>query len=851
MVKISINGQSAEFDAGTTILDAARQMQIAIPTFCYYPGLSPSGSCRMCLVEIEGQRRLQPACITAIADGMAVQTKSNAAKQALEGNLEFFLSSHPLDCPVCDKAGECELQDQVMDHGPRMGVFVEQKRIFNNRDMPLNDVIIFNANRCIQCVRCVRMCDEVVGAHVLGAIERGNYSQIAGFGDDLKNCDQCGNCIEVCPVGALMNRPYRYKARPWDLQQVDSVCPFCGTGCQFTVEVRDGALVRVRSQQALGLNNETLCARGRFGIDFVNHPDRIKSPMLRQGEALVAVSWDEAAGFLKQAFAGMFDRGKRVGGMISPRLGNEAQFRFQQLMRGVVQTNNIDSFCRWSYAVDRADSPYPVLQDLLRNHYSRQPLTSLLKGDLTLLYGCDVEDENPVSDYLIRRSLTRTANRLYLISPRPLRLEEHAAAAINSIPGDEGLLLAWTLHGIQAQSGDLALGKALPDELLPDLPTAACRRFVDQLTTGLLAANEITLLTGTDLLRTPSVLSGLQLLNNLIQVLKKLGKQVHLQFLHDQCNQMGSWDLGVSPYWLPGAIALSDAAGRAACERHWRMTLPAMPGMDFNQMLDSCIDGQMDCLYLVAEDPLVSTPDRDRVANALDKVNLLIVQDAFMTATAQQADLVLPATSYAETDASYTNNEGRLQQVRGFYPQPEGIKSDCEIFCWMASSLGAELGSSRPEAIQQEIEQQLPAYQGLIEEADSGGRFTRGLTTEQTPAVLVRPVLPPRIKPAGLLLITGNTKSHAGYLTERSPTLCEILAEPYIELNTDQAATLGISEGQRLELQANGYAINANARLNPSLQPGVVFVPGHFSKAQLNRLFKAGEYPCPVTLRIA
>jgi NADH-quinone oxidoreductase subunit G len=803
----------------------------------------------MCLVEIEGQRRLQPACITAIADEMVVQTQSEAVQVATEGNLEFFLSSHPLDCPVCDKAGECELQDAVMDIGPRDGVYVEQKRIFNDNDMPLNDVIIFNANRCIQCVRCVRMCDEVVGAHALGAIERGNYSQIAGFGDDIKNCDQCGNCIEVCPVGALMNRPYRYKARPWDLQLVDSICPFCGTGCQFTAEVRDGELVRVRSQQELGLNNETLCARGRFGIDFVNHSGRISSPMLRQGDGLVTVSWEEAGDFLRQRLAGMFDREDRIGGLISPYQDNETQFRFQQLMRGVFQTNNLDAFCRWSYPVESEASPYPVLFELLRTHYSRKALPELLKSDLVFLCGSDVEDENPVSDYLIRRSLAQTPTRFFTLSPRPMRLEQSATASTHCVPGQEGLVLAKVLQGLFAQSGDPEVGRSLPNGPLPELPSEISNRFVDRLVAGLLASDEITLLTGTDLLRTPSVLSSLQLLNNLLLVLKGLGKQVHLQFLHDQCNQMGSWDLGISPCWLPGPIALSDAAGREAYERIWQISLPATTGKDFNQMLESCSDGQMDCLYVVGEDPLNVTPDRDRVAKALAKLKLLIVQDAFMTETAQLADLVLPATSYAEIDGNYTNNEGRLQQARAFYPKHQGTKSDAEIFAWVASNLGGDLGSSRPEAIEQEIEQQLTAYQALTKEADAGGCFTHTLVAEQTPT-LVCPELPVPMEQNGLLLITGNTKSHSGYLTERSPTLRAILDAPYIELNSDQAQILGISEGQTVSLQANGYSFSANARLNPSLQSGLVFVPNHFSQAKLNRLFRAGEYPCPVELRV-
>lgn len=850
MARISINGKSGEFDNGITILDAARQMKVHIPTFCYYPGLSPEGSCRMCLVEIEGQKRLQPACITAIADEMVVHTESDSVRQANEGNLEFILSSHPLDCPVCDKGGECELQDAVMEWGPRAGIYSEQKRIFSNRDMPLNDVIIFNANRCIQCVRCVRMCNEVVGAYALGAIERGNYTQIAGFGDDLKHCDQCGNCIEVCPVGALMNRPYRYKARPWDLERVDTICPFCGTGCQFTVEVRDGAMVRVRSQQELGLNNETLCARGRFGIDFVNHPDRIKRPMLRQGDELVAVSWDEAADFVKRHCSTLADNGERVGGLISPALGNEALFRFQQLLRGVLHTNNMDAFCRWSYPVDDGNTPYSALLNLLHHHHSRQPLPKLLHSELVFLCGCDVEDENPVSDYLIRRSLAHTATHLYTLSPRPLRLEADSAAAALCHPGDEGLILAWILQGILTQVEDTAFSAALPMNSLPELASTSYGPFVDQLTNGLLAAEEITLLTGTDLIRTSSVISGLQWMDNLLLTLKKLGKKVHLQFLHDQSNQMGSWDLGLTPAWLPGQIAISDDAGRKQLEQHWKMALPSTPGRDFNQMLEGCCNGEMDCLYLVGEDPLTSSPDRKRVERALSKLRLLIVQDAFMTPTARRANLVLPATSYAEAECSFTNNEGRLQQVLAFYPPAHEARPDCEIFCWIAGQLGYGLGPSAAQAILEEICRQTPAYQSLSKKADAAGCFTHRMEYP-IPSALPPAKTPSAMQQRGLVLITGNTKTHAGYLSERSATLREILDAPYIEMNTREAEGMGIAEGEALMLQANGYPFKANAKLNRSFLEGMVFVPSHFHSAQLNRLFRAGTYPSPVELRHA
>lgn len=289
MVTVKINGKEITVEDGTLILDAASQAGFDIPTFCYQVRLSRLGSCRMCIVEIEGQKKLQPSCVTPVINGMAVHTESPTVISARQAMLEFLLSNHALDCPVCDKGGECELQDMVYMHGPRKGRFAEEKNRFHDKDYILSPVIVKNSNRCVQCMRCVRVCDEIVGAKALGAVGRGTHQEETSFLKRELKCDQCGNCIEVCPVGCFMRLPYRYKARPWDLKGVETVCSYCGTGCQMTVQARDDEVLRVVSKPETGINNETLCARGRFGFDFVNSPDRLRIPLIKvDGEFLIS-----------------------------------------------------------------------------------------------------------------------------------------------------------------------------------------------------------------------------------------------------------------------------------------------------------------------------------------------------------------------------------------------------------------------------------------------------------------------------------------------------------------------------------------------------------------------------------
>jgi len=385
MVSCKFDGQTLEVDPGTTILTAARMTGVEIPTFCYHERLSLSASCRMCLVEVEGRNKLEPACATVIAPDMVIHSQSARVVSTRQDMLEMLLANHPLDCPVCDKGGECELQDTVFDYGKGSSRLRDDKRVFRKDDIELNAVIVFNANRCIQCQRCVRVCEEVVGDVALGTAERGLDSEITGVGNSLKDCSHCGNCIEVCPVGALMSVPYRYKARPWDLVKTETICGMCGTGCSMSVEFSESRFKRVKSDPETGLNGELLCAKGRFGFDAIDGGKRIEQPMVRKNGVLKPVSWGEAIECIASTARDIKTRKTRIQGSISARQTTETGFVFQQLMRQVFGTQDIRSSTRFG-GLDTPDA-VTALAQVMTGGMQRKPLQSLLEADGIFLLG--------------------------------------------------------------------------------------------------------------------------------------------------------------------------------------------------------------------------------------------------------------------------------------------------------------------------------------------------------------------------------------------------------------------------------------------------------------------------------
>ncbi|NKL62612.1 NADH-quinone oxidoreductase subunit NuoG [Rhizobium leguminosarum] len=843
MVSVTIDGQILEVEPGSTVLQAAQHLSIDIPTFCYMKRLPALASCRMCLVEIEGLRRLQPSCATTVTDGMVVRTNTPQIEETRSSMLDMLLANHPLDCPICDKGGECELQDMVMAYGPRKSEFHDPKRVFHSQDIRLSPVIIMNVNRCIQCQRCVRMCEEVVGAVALGTVEKGMDTAVTGFEGSLASCDQCGNCVEVCPVGALMSFPYRYKARPWDLVETDTVCPHCGTGCQLTVGTRKGELMRVRSKWDEGVNRETLCVRGRFGLDFVTSQDRIKRPMIRRDGTLVPVSWDEAGDYLRRRLSAV--EGKAAGGLASPRLPNEVLYQFQKLLRTVFRTNNIDCSSRWS-------APFDTLGPLVGGFYSRAPLGDVIGNDCTLIVGANVTEENPVTEYLLRDAARRRQAGLLMLSTRPSRLDADAREVVRVLPGGEAASIAAVIAGLVT-----AAGQALPASALATIEATIERSAADapsdgpgRLATALKEAGSVTVLVSVDLLRSPDAPVTLQQINNLLQLLRRLGKGPAMQFLFDRANQMGAWDMGGLPAALPGLRPVADDAARATLARNWGAEIPSEPGAGLDAMLELCVGGRMGALYIAGTDPLISYPDRALVQRALGAADLLIVQDAFLTDTAGLAEVVLPAAGYGEESGTYTNNEGRIQKVRKFRELVFEARGNLAIFDFIAALRNQVLQPSTQGEVFDEIARLVPGYQGLTQDGlGADGAFTKAVPTPPTGVFLAPPPVP--IAADRLMLITGDCLFHNGYLSERSDILNTLANDPYVAMSAQDAAQLGLSDGDQVIVRSAQGELTAQLKVDRQFPKGLVFIPENYRALRLNSLLRRGEYPCAVEVQKA
>lgn len=426
-VTLTINGKQVKAAPGTLVIEAAKKIGVEIPAFCYYEGYSLQAACRMCLVEVEKMGKLQPGCTLPVGEGMVVHTESPKVVEARKSTLEFLLTNHPLDCPVCDKGGECELQDMVFRYGAGESRFTEIKHHVPEKQW--SPMVYFDAPRCILCYRCVRVCDEGLGVQALGVINRGVISEIAPNKGDHLECDECGACIDICPVGALTSGTYRYKSRPWEMNHVGTICTHCSNGCKTTLSVRNGAILRANNRDRSGINGEFLCVKGRFGYDFVHSEERLQSPLLRKDGQLVEVSWAEALAAVASRFAATKSRGGSFGVIGSVHTTNEENFVLQKFARQGLGTANIDH---------RRSGDIPTLIDALAGK------TDVLAtvGDLyttkgALVVGADLAQQHPLLAFQLRANHRHHGAQVFTVTPGPVREKDYATASLIAEEGKE------------------------------------------------------------------------------------------------------------------------------------------------------------------------------------------------------------------------------------------------------------------------------------------------------------------------------------------------------------------------------------------------------------------------------
>jgi len=681
LVNIKINGRELQVPAGQLIIEAAKQIATEVPSFCYYPGLSLQAACRMCLVEVEKMPKLQTACTLTAAEGMVIHTDTAQIKQARKGVLEFLLTNHPLDCPVCDKGGECELQDMVFRYGADTSRFIEEK--IHRPEEKWSELVYYDAPRCILCFRCVRVCDEGMDVKALGVGMRGANSVIIPNREDHLECEECGMCIDICPVGALTSGTYRYKTRPWEMQYVSTICTHCSNGCKTTLSVRNHEILRANNRDMSGINGDFLCVKGRFGYDFTKHPERIKQPLIRRGDKLIPVSWEEAASTTAANLKAIRELhgADSIGFIGSNRTSNEENYLFQRLARVTIGTNNIDH---------HRTADYTGLLTALGENAKDSLLTmdQLYKSKAVLLIGNDPTNQNPFVAWQIRAGIRHHGLKLFIINSRDIKLKRKATSFVKVAAGQEAAAVRWLATG----EGQIA-GAAF-DQL-------------NALKSTLSAESDVAIVFGAEI--TGSAISSVITLGSSLP-----GKTLYMT-LGDYSNSRGAADMGVLPDRLPGFAYLDDSRARESFERLWNGKIPQKPGMTAPQMVEAAQNGGLKALYIMGANPLAHF---GTLGFGRGKADLVIVHEMFMTETAKQADVVFPAASAYEKDGTVTNTSGEIQPLHKA-AEVMGARSDFDLLRILSHQLekqgvGKAFHYKHAAHVYEEIRKAVPGYDVAI-----------------------------------------------------------------------------------------------------------------------------------------
>ncbi|MCB2224320.1 MAG: NADH-quinone oxidoreductase subunit NuoG [Actinobacteria bacterium] len=775
LVTFTVDGKEAQVPAGTLLIEAVKAAGVHIPHFCYHPRMKPVGMCRMCLVQVEGPRgmMLGTSCTMPVTEGMVVHTDTDTVAKAQEGVLEFLLLNHPLDCPVCDRGGECPLQDQTMAAGPGESRFVEEKRHYP-KPIPISDLVLLDRERCILCARCTRFSDEISGDPLIEFKDRGNATQVNTFPDEPFASYFSGNTVQICPVGALTATPYRFRARPWDLEAVESTCPHCSVGCRISVQASRNEALRFLGVDNGPVNQGWLCDKGRFGFEFLNSGDRLDTPLVRDEDGdLVEASWAEA---LDRAAAGLSAAAAegpgRLAGLGGARSTNEEAYAFGRFVRETLGSNHLDA--------QLGDGLDPRV---LAGITPRAAIDDLERARTVLVWAPDLKEELPVLYLRVRRAATELGANLVVVHPRATGLDPVATHTLRYRPGAGTEMLRRLADG----SGDLAAVRAALDE-------------------GPVVA----------IIGRPGLGDDPRLAEAVMAFAAGLPDAAVLPVTR-RSNVYGAADMGLAPTLLPGRVA-NDA-----------------PGRDAAGILEGLASGDLGGLVLLGSDPATDYVEPQQAAAALDAAGFTVAIDLFLTPSAAKADVVLPALGFAETEGTVTNLEGRVQKVNRLLPGPGSARPAHEILEDLARRMGGSIGAASAEALAAEIAGTAPAYAGITWEALSWGAGREGIVApgpegSQPLAVAPEDHAPP---PAArdLVLHQARVLYDRGTLTQAGPSLAKLAKEPAAYVHPEDATRFGIKAGAAVRLTGSGGSAELPVVLDPSLVAGTVYVPLHLGAA--------------------
>jgi formate dehydrogenase alpha subunit len=861
-IRLTIDGQQVEAKQGVSLYDVISQTGKIIPAMCYHYTFDPFGSCGMCLVMVEGKKAPVRSCTAKAEAGMVVRSEGEDLFGARKKAVEKHLTIHPLDCPVCDADGHCELQDMAFQHGVTNLINAKPKGLPEDRRSLVLD---FNMNRCILCGECINICKDVQMVDALQFLKKEGTTHVVAKGDEGLVCEFCGDCLAVCPVGAITNKYSKYIYKPWQLKKTTSTCAYCADGCQMSIETSGKDVQRVTSplswKNKWGDRAETakghggLCVRGRFGYQYIDSKERLGMPLVRTEEGFTPRSWfevmDTVVGRLKAIKA---QHGPNaIAGLITARCTNEELYLFQKLMRAAIGTNQVDSSARYGHLNFTRALQHAAGVGRMMNGYEE-----ITKADVLLLIGTDITETNPVASLRVKEAIRVYGAQVIVATSRLTNIAKLASHPLRIAAGSERWFIrALVKAAVEEDLVDEAATTAAP-EAFASLKAAVAGLSWEALTarTGVsravageavrlyAEAPKAVILCAEGVTRQIDGYAGVLNLVDLAWVTGKLTRPgCGVNALPEEANEQGAVDMGVAPELLPGQALYAGEDARAKFATAWGCSLPPPdPGATLMEILKRCREGRIKALYLVGENPLATLPASTGVREALEKVDLLIGQDPFLTETGRLAHVVLPATTFAEKDGTFTNLEGKVNRVRPAREPYEEARPDWEIFAALGTALGYPMEYETAQDVQREIMKLLPGYYNLGEPrpvtARPEGYLRNGYVREvaaRYAANTDRTEADQAARPYALTI--GQVLYHSGKLSTRASGLVQLYpSKGRLQMNPEDLAQMQLGPQDVVRVTSARGAVELRTEPNHDLARGTCFFPEHFNEPPIKDL---------------